>query len=155
MAYYPTVRRNRCAPAAFDGLFNGRQGLDLAFDKFFFNSNDEMGSERSWSPVTDVRESEEGLLITLELPGLSTEDVTVTVENGILSISGEKKQAVEEDEADSTYHLVERRYGRFARTFRLSRGVDTDKVRAKFKKGLLNIDIPKSEEAKKKEVEIK
>ena len=155
MAYYPTVWSSRCAPAALDGVFNSRQGLDRAFDKFFFNSDDESGALRNWSPVTDVRESEDGLLVTLELPGLTTEDVKITVENGVLSISGEKKQEAKEGEANGTYHLAERRYGRFERTLRLPRGVDTDKVRAKFNNGLLNIDIPKSETAKKKEVEIK
>ena len=155
MAYYPTVWRGRRAPTAWDGVFNARQGLDRVFDRFFFDSNDENGALRSWSPVTDIRESEDGVLVTLELPGLTAEDVTVTVENGILSISGEKKQEAEEGEADSNYHLVERRYGSFARTFRLPRGVNTDKVNAKFENGLLNIDIPKSAQAKKKEIAIK
>ena len=109
----------------------------------------------AWSPVTDVREDENGLNVSVELPGLSTDDVSVSVENGILSISGEKKQVTEEEDSEGIRHLAERRYGNFERTFRLPRGVDSEKVKAKFNNGLLNIDIPKSEAAKKKQVEIK
>ena len=105
--------------------------------------------------MTDVHEDEDGLHVTVELPGMSTDDVSVSVENGILSISGEKKQETEEGDAESNYHLVERRYGSFERTFRLPRSIDSDKVKAKFENGLLNIDIPKSEKAKKKQIEIK
>ena len=147
MAYYPAVWRARRAPVAWNDVF-GR------FDRIF-DSNDGNRSSLAWSPVTDVREDEDGLHVTVELPGLSNDDVAVSVENGILSISGEKKQESEEGDAESNYHLVERRYGSFERTFRLPRGVDSDKVKAKFANGLLNLDIPKSEKAKKKQVEIK
>ena len=147
MAYYPAVWRARRAPVAWNDVF-GR--FDRSFD-----SNDGNRFSLAWSPVTDVREDEDGLHVTVELPGLSNDDVAVSVENGILSISGEKKQESEEDDAESNYHLVERRYGSFERTFRLPRGVDSDKVKAKFANGLLNIDISKSEKAKKKQVEIK
>lgn len=154
MTYYPTVWRSRRAPATWNNVFGARQGLDRVFDRFFFDSNDENGFLQTWSPVTDVRENEDRILATLELPGLTAEDVTVTVENGVLSISGEKKQETEEGDADGDYHLVERRYGRFERTFRLPRGLNTDKVKAKFENGLLFIDIPKSAKAKKKQIEI-
>ena len=147
MAYYPAVLRARRAPVAWHDVF-GR------FDRVF---DSEGGSRFSlaWSPVTDVREDEDGLNVVVELPGLGSEDVNVSVENGVLSISGEKKQVTEDGEDESNYHLVERRYGSFERTFRLSRSIDSDKVKAKFDKGLLTIDIPKSEKAKKRQIEIK
>ena len=147
MAYYPAVMRARRAPVAWNDVF-GR------FDRLF----DVDGSNRlslAWSPVTDVREDENGLSVSVELPGLTTEDVAVSIENGILSISGEKKQETVEEDAERIEHLVERRYGNFERTFRLPRGVDSDKVKAKFQNGLLNIEIPKSEKAKKRQIEIK
>ncbi len=147
MAYYPALRRVRRAPVAWNDVF-GR------FDRLFESD----GSGRlslAWSPVTDVREDEDGLNVVVELPGMSSEDVNVSVENGILSISGEKKQATEEGDAESEYHLVERRYGSFERTFRLPRSVDSDKVKARFENGLLTIDLPKAEKAKKKQIEIK
>jgi HSP20 family protein len=147
MAYYPAVWRARRAPVAWNDVF-GR------FDRLF-DSNDGGRFSLGWSPITDVREDEEGLYVTVELPGMNSEDVSVSVENGILSISGEKKQEREEGDAESNYHLVERRYGKFERTFRLPRSVDSDKVKAKFENGLLNIDLPKSEKAKKKLIAIK
>ncbi|MFC1639961.1 Hsp20/alpha crystallin family protein [Gemmatimonadota bacterium] len=147
MAYYPAVWRARRAPVAWNDVF-GR------FDRVF-DSNDGNRFSLAWSPVTDVREDEDGLHVTVELPGMSTDDVSVSLENGILSISGEKKQQTEQENAESNHHLVERRYGSFERTFRLPRSVDSDKVKAKFADGLLNIDIPKSEKAKKKQIEIK
>ena len=147
MAYYPAVWRARRAPVAWNDVF-GR------FDRLF-DSNEGNRFSTAWSPVTDVREDEDGIFVTVELPGLSSEDVSVSVENGILSISGEKKQVSEDGDKESNYHLVERRYGSFERTFRLPRGVDSDKVKAKFENGLLNIDIPKSAKAKKKLIPIK
>ena len=147
MAYYPAVWRGRRAPVAWNDVF-GR------FDRIF-DPNDGNRISLAWSPVTDVREDEEGLYLTVELPGMSSDDVTVSVENGVLSISGEKKQVTEADDHESNYHLVERRYGSFERTFRLPRSVDSDKVEAKFENGLLNVTIPKSEKAKKREIAIK
>ena len=146
MAYYPTVWRSRRAPVAWNDVF-GR------FDRLF----DADGGRFSiaWSPVTDVREHEDGLNVVVELPGLSSEDVSVSVENGVLSISGEKKQENEEGDSEGNNHLVERRYGKFERTFRLPRSVDSEQVKAKFENGLLTIDLPKSEKAKKREIKIK
>jgi HSP20 family protein len=147
MVYYPAVIRARRAPVAWNDVF-GR------FDRLF----DADGNSRlsvAWSPVTDVREDENGLSVSVELPGMSAEDVTVSIENGVLSIAGEKKQETVEENAERIEHLVERRYGSFERTFRLPRGVDSDSVKAKFQNGLLNIDIPKSEKAKKRQIEIK
>ena len=129
--------------------------MDRVFDSFFFDGDGENGLKVAWSPVTDVHETDDGLQVSMELPGLGAEDVSVTVENGILTISGEKKQETEEREEGGKYHLVERRYGRFERTFRLPRGLNTEKVKAKFDNGLLNLDIPKSPKAKRKQIEIK
>ena len=147
MAYYPAVWRARRAPVAWNDVF-GR------FDRLF-DSNDGNRFSLAWSPVTDVREDENGLYVTVELPGMNSDDVSVSVENGVLSISGEKQQVSEEGDNESKYHLVERRYGSFERTFRLPRGIDPNKVKAKFDNGLLNIDIPKSAKAKKKLIPIK
>ena len=147
MAYYPAVMRARRAPVAWNDVFGRCEGL--------FDSDGSNRPSQAWSPVTDVREDENGLNVSVELPGLSTDDVSVSVENGILSISGEKKKVTEEEDSEGIRHLAERRYGSFERTFRLPRGVDSEKVKAKFNNGLLNIDIPKSETAKKKQVEIK
>ena len=147
MAYYPTLWRARRAPVAWNDVF-GR------FDRLFESDGDSLLS-LAWSPVTDVREDDDAIHVSVELPGMSNDDVSVSVEDGILSIAGEKKRETEEGGAESSYHLVERRYGRFERRFRLPRGANADKVKAKFENGLLNIDISKSEKAKKKLIPIK
>jgi HSP20 family protein len=147
MAYYPTVFRTRRAPVAWNDVF-GR------FDRLF-DANNGGRFSLAWSPATDVREDEEGLRVVVELPGINSEDVKVAIENGVLSISGEKHHESKEEDDDGNYHLVERRYGSFERSFRLPRSVDSDKVNAKFENGLLTIEIPKSEKAKKREIAIK
>ena len=107
----------------------------------------------AWSPSVDVSETEDKLLITAELPGLEAKDVNVSVSGDILIIKGEKKK--ETEEKDEHRHYVERYSGSFQRSFRLPVNVKADKVEAAFDKGILKIELPKVEEAKKKEIEIK
>ena len=148
---YPTLWRARRAPA-WNGLTRGN--FDRLFDGFF-TGDSESGSLLTWSPRTDVREDEDGLRLSMELPGLSQEDVKVSLENGVLSISGEKKRESEKGEEGSDYHVVERRYGRFERSFTLPRGIDSEKASAKFENGVLEVALPKSAQAKRKHIEIK
>jgi HSP20 family protein len=146
---YPVLWRARRAPLW------GELDLDRIFDGFFSGRNGEARNLAAWSPVVDVREDEDGIHVSTELPGLGKDDVNVTVENGMLSISGEKKREVEEGDENKGYHLVERRYGRFERSFTLPRGVDTEKVSARFENGVLNVDLPKSAKAKPKQIAVK
>lgn len=155
MSYIPTVWRERRAPAAWNDVFGPRSGIERFFDRFFLDAEDQDRFGLAWAPVTDVREDDDGLHVNIELPGMTTKDVSVTVEDGVLTISGEKKQEKEEGDAGSNYHLVERRYGRFERNFRLPSSVNADKVKAKFDNGVLNIEVPKSANAKRKQIEIK
>lgn len=106
-----------------------------------------------WSPVVDISEDEKEYLIKAELPGLKKEDVHITVENGVLTITGERK--FEKEEKNKKYHRVERAYGGFVRTFTVPDDGDGDKVAGEFKDGLLTIRIPKSEKAKPKQIEVK
>ena len=88
-----------------------------------------------------------GYEITAELPGLDEKDIQVRLSNGNLTISGEKREAKEDK--DANYHLSERRYGSFQRNFRLPDGVNPDKIEASFKNGVLTVSVPKSEDASK------
>ena len=106
-----------------------------------------------WAPLVDIEENENGYLIKADLPGLSKDDVHVTLENGVLSISGERKQ--EKEEKDKKYHRVERVYGRFVRSFTLPEDADPDQISAQFKDGVLEVRIGKSEAVKPKRIEIK
>lgn len=105
-----------------------------------------------WSPTVDISEDDNEFLIKAELPGLKREDVKVTVEDGVLSISGERK--VEKEEKTKKYHRVERSYGSFVRSFSLPEGADPAKVQADFKDGLLNVHIAKNPKAQPKTVAI-
>lgn len=93
------------------------------------------------APRIDLRESNDRYVVEAELPGLKEDDVTVTFANGILTLKGEKKH--EHGETTDDYHLAERSYGRFQRSFRVGEGVDADGVRAAFDKGVLKVTLPK------------
>ena len=101
----------------------------------------------------DVSETKNDLVVKAEVPGMDAKDIDISLSDGVLTIKGEKKQEKEEKEDD--YHLVERSYGAFVRSVRLPREVLDDKVNASYKDGVLKITLPKSEEAKKKEIKIK
>lgn len=139
----------------FDNFFSapfGRSMLDL--DPFR-----RMGTAiRSWgdiAPKVDVKETEERLEITAELPGMAEEDVAVTVRDGILTITGEKKVERTEEKAD--YHLNERSYGAFTRAFRLPEVADEEGIAADFDKGVLTVTVPKRSrpEAQAKKIEVR
>jgi len=106
-----------------------------------------------WAPAVDITEDEHEYLIKAELPEVKKENVKVTVENGILSISGERK--FEKEEHGKKYHRIERSYGSFTRNFGLPEDVDTNKVEAQFSEGVLKVHIAKSESAKPKQIEVR
>jgi HSP20 family protein len=108
---------------------------------------------REWLPSLDVSETKNDLVVKAELPGMDPKDIDISLSNGLLTITGEKKQ--EKEEKDENYHLIERSYGSFTRSVRLPREVQSDKITASFKNGVLRVTLPKSEEAKKKEIKIK
>ncbi len=103
----------------------------------------------------DVKETDERFEITAELPGMDEKDVEVTLREGMLTISGEKKMETREEKAN--YHLTERSYGRFVRTFRLPNTADEDKISAEFTKGVLRVIVPKTAAAapQEKKIEVK
>ena len=110
--------------------------------------------EATWGavPAVDVAEHDKAYEITAELPGMDEKNIEVKVANGGLTIKGEKREEKEEKEKD--YYLKERRFGSFERFFRLPEGVDTNKIEANFKKGVLTVTLPKTAEAQKAEQKI-
>ena len=106
-----------------------------------------------WAPLVDITEDEKEYVVKADLPDVKKEDVKVTVENGVLAISGERR--FEKEEKDKKYHRVERAYGSFLRTFALPEGTEAGKVIADFKDGVLKVHLPKSELAQPKAIEIK
>jgi HSP20 family protein len=103
-------------------------------------------------PTVDIRENEKEFVYEAELPGIGENDIQLTVRNGVLSLIGEKKS--ERDENKDTYHLVERSYGSFERSFPLPDSADEEKIAADFNKGVLRIVVPKRAEAVKSEKSI-
>jgi HSP20 family protein len=107
----------------------------------------------SWVPAINILERQDAMVITADLPGLRAEEVEVTVEEGTLSIRGERK--LDEASEGETYHRVERLYGIFERTFTLPNSVDVDKIEARFSNGEMILTLPKREESKPRSVKIK
>jgi HSP20 family protein len=105
-------------------------------------------------PDTDVVERENEIQVVCELPGLRREEVELSLENNVLTISGEKHEERERGAESDTYHLSERRWGRFSRSFVLPREVDQDRINAHFENGVLAVSIPKSEKARRRRIEI-
>lgn len=140
------ARRGETAgwPWGTDGL--ARWSRD--FDDFFGNA--------CATPVpsfaVDVRQDGEDLVMEAEIPGLSQKDIEITVENGILTIAGETNSNT--DEKKGAYHLRERRWGKFSRSFRLPESADGDKVSAALKDGVLTLRIPTREEAKPRRITV-
>jgi HSP20 family protein len=106
-----------------------------------------------WSPTVDISETDGEYLIKAELPEVKKDDVKVTLEDGILTIQGERRR--EKDEKTTKYHRVERSYGSFVRSFSLPDQVDENGVKAEYRDGMLNLRIPKSEKAKPRAIEVK
>jgi HSP20 family protein len=106
-----------------------------------------------WAPLTDISEDEDNFVLKLDLPGIKKENVKINYENGQLSISGERKH--ESEKKNAKFHRVERSYGKYFRSFNLPSKIQEDKIDAEFKDGQLTITVPKSEEAKPKQIEVK
>lgn len=109
-------------------------------------------TQSTWSPAVDITEDDTGYLITAELPEVKKEDVKITLENGVLTLTGERK--FEREEKGKKFHRVERSYGSFVRSFTLPDDADAGKVDAQFKEGLLKVHVSKSEKARPKQIEI-
>jgi HSP20 family protein len=110
-------------------------------------------SVAEWAPLVDIAEDEKEYLIKAELPDIKRDQIKVTVENGVLAISGERK--FEKEEKGKKYHRIERAYGSFVRSFGLPDDADAEKVNADFKDGILTVHVAKSEAARPKQIEVK
>ena len=115
--------------------------------------NDVRTSNNGFLPSIDIAETEKAFEIEAQLPGITKDDITIDLENGRLTISGERK--FEKEESGKKYHRVETQYGTFTRSFQLPDSIDQDSIVANFENGVLNITIEKNEEKAKRKIEIK
>ena len=126
--------------------------FDDRFDRLIERA---FGRERQapWMPAMDVYETDDKVVVTVELPGLKAEDVEVSVEDSTLTVSGKREFSSEVNE--ESYHKIERRYGAFSRAVSLPPQVDTAKVDARFADGVLTVEVPKLEKAKPTKIQVK
>jgi HSP20 family protein len=135
-------------------MFNMHNRTNPIFDEFFYPAGIRENAEsvRRWNPVVDVYESEDKFVIKAELPGIEKKDIGLDVKGRVLTLSGERR--LDEDVKQENTHCRERFYGRFERLFTLPRHVDTEKITADYKDGVLRIEIPKPEAAKPKQITV-
>jgi HSP20 family protein len=136
--------------SAFDRLPSLREELSRLFD--FALPTRDSGLFSGWTPALDVYDEKDNFVVKAELPGLKKEDIDINVHNGVLTISGERRQETEKKEGQT--FRSERYFGRFQRSVTLPAAVDVSKVKASYKDGVLTIDLPKAEEAKPKQIAI-
>jgi|ERR1041385_4154661 HSP20 family protein len=131
-----------------------RNEIEKVFDSFFRNDLTDDGQwGKFWSPDIDLIENDNAYVVKAELPGISKDDVKISITDNVLTIRGEKTER--EDGTKKNFHRTERRYGAFQRSFSLPSFVDANRIEAEFKDGVLSINLPKSEQAKPKMIEVK
>ena len=136
----------------FRNLFDLQRGINRLFDANFDVPREDVALQ-AWSPAVDVYEDENAYLIKVDLPEVSRDDVKVSLNENTLSISGERR--VENEQKRENYHCVERSYGQFFRSFTLPPNINPEAINAQFKDGVLRLTLPKREEAKPKQIEVK
>jgi HSP20 family protein len=126
---------------------------DSFINEFFGDNWSNTGIRTSHVPAIDIKENNDQYTVVADLPGISKKDIKVNVKDNVLEISADRKNEIKDD--SNNYHYSERRHGNFQRSFRLPEAVKEKDINAKFKDGVLSINIPKMEEVKSSEVEIK
>lgn len=127
--------------------------VERMFRQAFGGRGETPAATGAWSPALDVEETEEGFVLHVELPGVTADDVEVSLEDDVLTITGER--GFYTDKAAEGFRRIERRFGRFHRAIRLPDRVDVNAVEASYRDGLLTITVPKAEEAKPRRIEVK
>jgi HSP20 family protein len=138
---------------AFGRLFNLRDELDRLFAGPFADTAHASQLLSVWNPALDLYEDKDNVIVKAELPGMKKEEIEVSLHDGALSLSGERKSGEEFQDAET--HRSERFVGRFQRTLTLPAEVQADQVKAQYQDGILTITLPKTEHAKPKQIEIK
>ena len=139
------TRRNENPLTVFEDVFGS-----LFNDSF--GTSAKTTQTDAWSPAVDIVESPDAYTLTADLPGLTKADVNLTVEEDVLTLTGERKN--EQSAGNEFDHRYERAYGKFSRSFQLGSGVETSKIKAEFKNGMLKVELPKVEASKPYEVSI-
>ncbi|MCK5817576.1 MAG: Hsp20/alpha crystallin family protein [Candidatus Marinimicrobia bacterium] len=141
------VKRNYSSPSVehyYNNLFDNFLGGSLL--------DSEACESVDWSPRMEVEESENAFFLNVEVPGMKKKDIDISIKESVITISGEKK--AKEHKNESAYYLNEVRYGKFSRSFKLPGNVDIDKIKGSWNEGVLTVEVPKTEIAKPRKIEI-
>lgn len=136
----------------FDRLSSVRDDLNRLFDFSFPDFQRDAGLFSGWTPALDVHQDKDNLFVKCELPGLKKEEIDISLHDGMLTISGERKRETEQKEGES--FRSERYFGKFHRSVALPTAVNAGAVKAAYKDGILSVTLPKAEEAKPKQIEV-
>ncbi len=139
-------------PTAFGRLTDLRDEIDRLFEEPLAELTRSSQILSGWTPALDLFEDNDNVYVRVEVPGMKKEDIDLSLHNGTLSISGERKS--EDAFKDADVYRAERFFGRFQRTVTLPTAVSADKVKAEYKDGILTVMLPKAEEAKPKQIEL-
>src|SRR3954470_6914363 len=135
--------------------YNDFDSLQSTLNRVFQDFNrgsDELTTSGSFVPAVDIYEDQNGITLKMEVPGVSEQDINISLENNTLTVSGERK--FEKNEKEENFHRIERRYGAFTRSFTLPNTVDAEEVNAGYENGILSIQLAKKAEAKPKQIKI-
>lgn len=144
-----TLMRRVPSPVSSDDMFSGV--MRRLFNEPFLPVSPPLSA---WVPAMEVSETTDAMILTAELPGIEEKNLKVTIENNVLTIAGEKEQAVNDSPPAKNFYLAERFYGAFQRALSLPRTVDVEHVKAEFEKGVLTITLPKVPQAKGRVIEV-
>jgi len=136
----------------FDRLTSLRDEMNRLFDLSLPGFTRDGGLFSGWSPALDVHQDKDNVFVKVELPGMKKEEIEISLHEGVLSISGERKH--EEEKKEGETFRSERYFGRFHRSMTLPTTVDANKVKASYKDGILSVTLPKTEEAKPKQIQV-
>ncbi len=135
-------------------VFSLQEEINRMFDEIMGRVPAERRPERqTWTPAVDVYETKDAVVVEIEAPGLDKKDLHLSIQDNVLTVKGERRW--QEEKKERNYHRVERVYGSFQRSFTLPASVDSNRVKATYKDGVLTITLPKVEEAKPKEISVK
>lgn len=134
-------------------LFDLSREANRLFGSFSGTTNDDGARQPTWRPSVDIAETKDEYVLTADLPGILQEDISVAVDAGRLTIRGERRQ--DKEEKEGTSYRVERVFGTFTRSFDLPTTVQADSIAAVYRDGVLTVNVPKAEESKPRQIEVK
>ena len=136
----------------FRDLVSLQERMNRLFDESLSRREDQPLGMTTWSPAVDIYETENAIVLKAELPGLTKENIELSIHDGVLTLKGERK--FEKEVKEENYHRIERAYGSFQRSFSLPTAIEEDKIKASFKEGILEVTLPKAEAVKPKQIKV-